>query len=60
MAEEVTLAKACMDTFSPSRKMTTQEYRELTQKDKEELREAFIKEGFNIAPLKAPSPEKES
>jgi len=60
MAEEITLAKACMDVFSPSRKMTTQEYRELTHQDKEDLREAFIKEGYNITPLKAPSPETES
>ena len=60
MAEEITLAKDCMDVFSPSRKMTTQEYRELTHQDKEDLREAFIKEGYNITPLKAPSPETES
>lgn len=54
MAEEITLAKACMDVFSPSRKLTTQEYRELTQQDKEDLRDLFIKEGYNITPLKAP------
>jgi hypothetical protein len=53
MAEEITLAKACMDYFSP--KMTTAEYRELSHEDKEELRKDFIHEGFNIAPLKPPA-----
>ena len=52
MAEEITLAKACMDYFTP--KMTTTEYRELSHEDKEQLRKDFIHEGFNIAPLTPP------
>lgn len=57
--EEITLAKACLDYFSPSRKLTTHEYRELNQADKEELRDLFIKEGLNIKPLKVPPSETE-
>jgi hypothetical protein len=52
--EPITLAKACMETFPG---MTTVEYRELDMKDKVELRDAFIKEGCNIAPIKAPTSE---
>jgi len=51
---EVTLAKACMDYFSPDRKLTTMEYKELTHQDKVELREMFIAEGMEIAPLAPP------
>jgi hypothetical protein len=51
---ETTLAKACMDYFSPSRKLTTMEYKELTHQDKVELREMFIAEGMEIAPLAPP------
>jgi hypothetical protein len=55
MAEEITLAKACMNYFTP--KMTTTEYRELSHEDKVSLREEFIKEGFNITPLQPPKPD---
>jgi len=53
MAEPTTLAKACMDFFQPP-KLTTIEYRDLTRKDREELREEFIKAGWDIAPLPDP------
>ena len=54
MAEPITLAKACMDYFSPDKKLTTQEYRELTHQDKVELREMFVAQGLDIAPLVPP------
>lgn len=54
MAEPMTLAKACMDYFSPDRKLTTLEYRELSYQDKVELREMFIAQGMDIAPLAQP------
>lgn len=53
---ETTLAKACMDFFQPP-KLTTIEYRDLTRQDREELREEFIKAGWDIAPLPAPKIE---
>jgi len=56
MAEPITLAKACMDFFQPP-KLTTIEYRELTRKDREELREMFISAGWDIAPLPAQKTE---
>jgi len=58
--EQITLAKACMDYFSPDRKLTTHEYRDLTHQDKVELREMFIAEGMDIAPLAPPKSETES
>lgn len=55
MIQQTTLAKACMDTFSTDgRKLTTIEYKELTHQDKVELREMFIAEGMDIAPLQPP------
>lgn len=55
MSEPVTLAKACMDTFSTEgQKLTTIEYKELSHQDKVELREMFIAEGRDIAPIQPP------
>jgi hypothetical protein len=59
MAEQITLAKAALDYFGTEKKVTTTEYRELTQQDKEELRELFIKDGLDIAPLSVPKPKEE-
>jgi hypothetical protein len=55
MAEPISLVAACKDFFQTrephNRKVEIPEFRALTRKDKEELREMLIAEGYNVIPL---------
>ena len=51
----VSLVAACKDFFGflPDQRLIAfqKEYKQLTEKDKEEIREGLIKNGYNIHPL---------
>lgn len=55
MGEPISLVGACKDFFEKkephNRKVEIPEFRALTRKDKEELREMLIAEGYNVLPL---------
>jgi hypothetical protein len=56
MNPSVSLVKSCQEFFSIGRygrKIDIPEFKALTRKDKEELREMLIGEGYNILPLPA-------
>lgn len=51
MAEPMSLVKACQDFFSKEpygRKIDIPEFKALSEKDKDELKEMLIAEGYNI------------
>jgi len=50
----VSFIRACQDFFSMGehgRKITIPEFKDLTQKDKDELRSELIREGFHVTEL---------
>ena len=52
--EEMSIVKACQEFFSSpphARKVTIPEFKDLTQEDKEDLRQMLIGEGYNVKPL---------
>lgn len=53
---ECTIIAALRDFFSDERKIEIPEFKALTYRDKVELREMLIVEGYDVAPIKAPSP----
>lgn len=58
MPEQISFVKACQDFFSKNpygKKIEISEFKLLTQKDKLELREMLIAEGYDIAPLPQPA-----
>jgi hypothetical protein len=55
---QVSLVKACQDFLSRppfGRKIDISEFKALTQKDKVELREMLIAEGYDVAELVVPA-----
>jgi hypothetical protein len=55
--EKVSFVKACQDFFTKppfGKKVEISEFKDLTRKDKEELREMLIGEGYDVADLAAP------
>ena len=55
MMEKISFVKACQDFFTKpphGKKVEISEFKELTRKDKVELREQLIAEGYDVAPLK--------
>lgn len=55
---QVSIVAAIRDYFS-DRKMEIPEFKALTEKDKVELREMLIAEGYDVAPLKSDSSPQE-
>jgi hypothetical protein len=53
---QVSIVTAIRDYFS-DRKMEIPEFKALTHKDKVELREMLIAEGYDITPLTTPPPQ---
>lgn len=56
--QPTSLVAACQDFFGrlPGQSLGqfSEEYKKLTEKDKEEIREGLIKQGYNINPIQAP------
>jgi hypothetical protein len=56
--EEMSFVAACQHFFSTGRygkKIAIQEFKALTQEDKQELRELLIGEGYNVRELAVPA-----
>lgn len=57
MSEPISFVKACQDFFLKppfGKKVEINEFKELTQQDKIDLREMLIGEGYNVTELSTP------